>query len=481
MSLILAIESDRRQAAKVSALANACLDVELVIGDTIERAFDAIGARVPDLILKSLLLSLKDEAALAERLRRFDAAGVHIETLVIPMLRSAGADSPMLRSAGADGETTRSSGPRDRQRTSTGGTKSGDGCDPAMFGEQIAQYLERAAAERAALVAAQAELDAAWAEDAAPDSLADAGALVSADNAHESNGGGVSSGDVGESGDSDGFGDFGEFASIPIAAVRHDGVDPEPAVRSAQTDGEWEEISLDAVAKRVPPPQPNRELDAEAADLEAFVRQLESVPTGVLAPPVEDADDAVLCTADMDDQPAAVASLDVAEELTPAPSVTVEDGPAEWTTELAASLLAPAAPEDAAAERTTELAATNMMSEVEVDPVLHVAAEALVEPVLDTKGDLGGDLTLLKLLIPGESWEVVADNLGFADALCTDAEGNLYFSDMKAPAVYRVSAGDGTRTEIAREAVSGMKLAADGLLYGCQGAQHRVISFQAYL
>lgn len=98
------------------------------------------------------------------------------------------------------------------------------------------------------------------------------------------------------------------------------------------------------------------------------------------------------------------------------------------------------------------------------------------QPVLDTKGDLGGDLTLLKLLIPGESWEVAADNLGFADALCSDADGNLYFSDMKAPAVYRINAGDGTRTEIAREAVSGMKLAGDGLLYGCQGAKKQVIS-----
>src|SRR5262249_27146013 len=98
------------------------------------------------------------------------------------------------------------------------------------------------------------------------------------------------------------------------------------------------------------------------------------------------------------------------------------------------------------------------------------------QPVLETKGDLGGDLTLLKLLIPGESWEIVADNLGFADGLCSDADGNLYFSDMKAPAVYRVNSGDGTRAEIAREAVSGMKLAADGLLYGCQGAKHQIIS-----
>jgi enterochelin esterase family protein len=98
------------------------------------------------------------------------------------------------------------------------------------------------------------------------------------------------------------------------------------------------------------------------------------------------------------------------------------------------------------------------------------------QPVINTKGDLGGDLTLLNLLIPGQSWEVVADNLGFADALCADAEGNIYFSDMRAPAVYRIGAGDGKRTEIVKEAVSGLKFGPDGLLYGCQGAKNRVIS-----
>ena len=98
-------------------------------------------------------------------------------------------------------------------------------------------------------------------------------------------------------------------------------------------------------------------------------------------------------------------------------------------------------------------------------------------PTIDTSGDLGGDLTLLNLLIPGESWELVADNLGFADALCTDKDGNLYFCDMKAPTVIRISATDGTMTEIAQEAVSGLEFSPDGaLLYGCQGATNRVIS-----
>jgi len=96
-------------------------------------------------------------------------------------------------------------------------------------------------------------------------------------------------------------------------------------------------------------------------------------------------------------------------------------------------------------------------------------------PVLDTSGDLGGDLTLLNLLVPGQSWELVADNLGFADALCTDKDGNVYYCDMKAPAVYRISAADGTRTEIAKESVSGLEFGPDGLLYACQGSKNRVL------
>ncbi len=47
---------------------------------------------------------------------------------------------------------------------------------------------------------------------------------------------------------------------------------------------------------------------------------------------------------------------------------------------------------------------------------------------------------------------------------------------MKAPAVYRINAADGMRTEVVKESVSGLEFGPDGLLYGCQGAQNRVIS-----
>jgi enterochelin esterase family protein len=98
-------------------------------------------------------------------------------------------------------------------------------------------------------------------------------------------------------------------------------------------------------------------------------------------------------------------------------------------------------------------------------------------PLINTRGDLGGDLTLLNLLIHSESWELVADDLGFADALCTDKKGNLYFCDMRAPAVIRINTSDGTKTEIAKESVSGLEFSPDGsLLYACQGSKSRVIS-----
>ncbi len=98
-------------------------------------------------------------------------------------------------------------------------------------------------------------------------------------------------------------------------------------------------------------------------------------------------------------------------------------------------------------------------------------------PKYDTKGDLGGDLTLLNLLVPGEGWSVAADGLGFADALCTDKDGNVYFCDMKAPSVVRINAADGSKTELCKESVSGLEFSPDGsVMYACQGSKNRLVS-----
>ena len=73
------------------------------------------------------------------------------------------------------------------------------------------------------------------------------------------------------------------------------------------------------------------------------------------------------------------------------------------------------------------------------------------------------------VLVPGEDWRVAAEGLGFTDGLTCDREGNLYFSDLRAkPAVIYKLAPDGTRTKVAEgQSRSGLKVGADGLLYGC--------------
>ena len=135
MPLILAIEPDRRQAAQLSAVVRKRVSAELILVDTTERALDAIGNRMPDLVLVPALLSPQDDAALAGALRVI-AAAARVQMLTIPVLGSA------------------------RPAPSTGGVLSAlrrgksrvvqpDGCDPSLFAEQIASYLEHAAEERA--------------------------------------------------------------------------------------------------------------------------------------------------------------------------------------------------------------------------------------------------------------------------------------------------------------------------------------------
>jgi hypothetical protein len=133
--LILAIEPDRHQAGQLQAIARGRLHAELVLEATAERALAALGDRIPDLILTAALLSPKDEAALAGRLRELNSAAAHIHTLTIPALAS-----PRSR--------PRMGGVLSALRREKSLSSEPDGCDPAVFAEQCATYLERAMAGR---------------------------------------------------------------------------------------------------------------------------------------------------------------------------------------------------------------------------------------------------------------------------------------------------------------------------------------------
>jgi enterochelin esterase family protein len=79
---------------------------------------------------------------------------------------------------------------------------------------------------------------------------------------------------------------------------------------------------------------------------------------------------------------------------------------------------------------------------------------------------------LSPILVAGEDWKVVADHVAFADGLCADAEGNVYFCQMRAkpPAIFRLTA-DGKLTQVAEGSRSGTRLGPDGKLYAVGTAQ----------
>ena len=135
MPIILAVEPDHKQAARLAAIVRHHIGAELVIGDTTERALDALGSRVPDMVLVPALLSPQDDASLAAALRVI-AAAAHVRTLTIPVL-------------GSGKQQSASGGLLSRFRRGRAESPEPDGCDPAVFAEQITAYLKEAAAERA--------------------------------------------------------------------------------------------------------------------------------------------------------------------------------------------------------------------------------------------------------------------------------------------------------------------------------------------
>jgi CheY-like chemotaxis protein len=147
MQLILAIEPDRRQADRITAMVRTHLtSAELVIAGSTSNALKALGERVPDLILTPALLPPADDTMLAERLRELGHAAAHIQAVTIPILSDG--------STGADRERglLLSALRRDRSRE-----PESVGCEPAVFSKQIASYLQRAAQEREAQARVKAD------------------------------------------------------------------------------------------------------------------------------------------------------------------------------------------------------------------------------------------------------------------------------------------------------------------------------------
>jgi len=131
MSTILAIEPDRRRAAQLTGMARAHLKAELLVAPTAAQAVEALDGRVPDVLLTAPLLPSHEETVIADYLRQLGAAAAHVQTLTIPLLAAPGGDDRPVLSAFRRG--------RGRPQPTEA-----EGCDPAVFAEQITEYLREA-------------------------------------------------------------------------------------------------------------------------------------------------------------------------------------------------------------------------------------------------------------------------------------------------------------------------------------------------
>jgi gluconolactonase len=82
---------------------------------------------------------------------------------------------------------------------------------------------------------------------------------------------------------------------------------------------------------------------------------------------------------------------------------------------------------------------------------------------------------LSTILVAGDDWKVIVDDVGFADGASADAEGNFYFSDLHKPAAIYKVATDGTKTKVTDAGMSGTKIGPDGRLYACGGGKVIVV------
>jgi hypothetical protein len=130
---VLAFEPDPRQAAALKLVVQDRVGANFVHAESKDAALSAIRSAVPDLILLTALISPRDETEIADLIRELDGAE-HTQTLTIPMLDLGTARPAKKKKRGLlsalTGEVDAPSAP--------------SGCDPAVFADEVANYLLQA-------------------------------------------------------------------------------------------------------------------------------------------------------------------------------------------------------------------------------------------------------------------------------------------------------------------------------------------------
>lgn len=138
MPTVLALEPDARQAAALKLVVSGRVGADFVLAESKDAALSAIRSAVPDLILLTALISPRDESEIADLIRETDGAE-HTQTLTIPLL-DLGTSKPAKKKK--RGLLSALTGEPESPGAPTG-------CDPAVFADEVANYLHQAEAAKA--------------------------------------------------------------------------------------------------------------------------------------------------------------------------------------------------------------------------------------------------------------------------------------------------------------------------------------------
>lgn len=109
-----------------------------------------------------------------------------------------------------------------------------------------------------------------------------------------------------------------------------------------------------------------------------------------------------------------------------------------------------------------------------IRPFLFLSVIALATATLRAQ-----DTSLHDWLIEGEGWKPAVVGYVFMDGLCTDKEGNLYFTDVrKGEGIYKLDHQSGDVTLAVKDlpGISGVQIGPDGRYYACHNKEQRIIA-----
>lgn len=100
--------------------------------------------------------------------------------------------------------------------------------------------------------------------------------------------------------------------------------------------------------------------------------------------------------------------------------------------------------------------------------------------ILSSKLAHAQDTSLNDILVDEAGWQPAVQGFTFCDGLASDAEGNLYFSDVKSgKGVYKLGLDGKVSLAIdGHPGISGLQVSADGRIYACENKAGRVVVFE---